>query len=77
MFEVLSVENTDENCEFSSFAFVFGSPCKFPFSFRGAIPEFSHFLFLMKVLDKFMDCSDIKTPINTYGPTLKPFILIT
>jgi hypothetical protein len=23
-------------------------------------------------LDKFMDCSDIKTPINTYGPTLKP-----
>lgn len=35
MFEVLSVENTDENCEFSSFALVFGSPCKFPFSFRG------------------------------------------
>jgi hypothetical protein len=34
MFEVLSVENTDENCEFSSFALVFGSPCKFPFSFR-------------------------------------------
>jgi hypothetical protein len=62
MFEVLSVEKTDENCEFSSFALVFGSPCKFPFSFRGAIPEFSHFLFLM---------------INTYGPTLKPFILIT
>jgi hypothetical protein len=49
MFEVLSVENTDENCEFSSFALVFGSPCKFPFSFRGAIPEFSHFLFLTKV----------------------------
>ena len=49
MFEVLSVENTDENCEFSSFALVFGSPCTFPFSFRGAIPEFSHFLFLMKV----------------------------
>jgi hypothetical protein len=37
MFEVLLVENTDENCEFSSFALVFGSPCKFPFSFRGAI----------------------------------------
>jgi hypothetical protein len=35
MFEVLSVENTYENCEFSSFALVFGSPCKFPFSFRG------------------------------------------
>ena len=34
MFEVLSVENTDENCEFSSFALVFRSPCKFPFSFR-------------------------------------------
>ena len=45
MFEVLSVENTDENCEFSSFALIFGSPCKFPFSFRGVIPEFSHFLF--------------------------------
>ena len=28
-------------------------------------------------LDKFMDCSDIKTPINTYGPTLKPSVLIT
>jgi hypothetical protein len=41
MFEVLSIENTDENCEFSSLALVFGSPCKFPFSFRGAIPEFS------------------------------------
>jgi hypothetical protein len=49
MFEVLSVENTDENCKFSSFALVFGSPCTFPFSFRGAIPEFSHLLFLMKV----------------------------
>jgi hypothetical protein len=49
MFEVLSVENTDENCEFRSFSLVFGSPCKFPFSFRGAISEFSHFLFLMKV----------------------------
>jgi hypothetical protein len=48
MFEVLSVENTDENCEFSSFALVFGPPCKFPFSFRGDIAEFSHFLFLMK-----------------------------
>ena len=49
MFEVLSIENTEENCEFSSFALVFGSPCKFPFSFRGDIAEFSHFLFLMKV----------------------------
>jgi hypothetical protein len=28
---------------------VYKSPCTFPFSFRGAIPEFSHFLFLMKV----------------------------
>jgi hypothetical protein len=108
MFEVLSVENTDENCEFSSFALVFGSPCKFPFSFGGAIPEFSHFLFLMKVksflfseswltmsftyslyddlhsfwvnnlkvsLDKFMDCSDIKTPINNLWSDFKTICL--
>jgi hypothetical protein len=30
MFEVLSVENTDENCEFNSFALVFGSPLPQP-----------------------------------------------
>jgi hypothetical protein len=45
MFEVLSVENTDENCEFSSFALVFRSPYTFPFSFRGLYLSFHTFNF--------------------------------
>jgi hypothetical protein len=45
MFEVLSVENTDENCEFNSFALVFESPCTFPFSFRGLYPSSHTFCF--------------------------------